>query len=290
MTRSPISRRERLLEKIRLNGTGPKRSLGQNFLISDHVIDRILENALETGTTSFWSSAGKASAILEIGPGLGALTDGLILGTQKLSIAFSVIELDRDFAQAWRSQGLKVVEADALQVDWKGLELPSGSRLISNLPYQISSSLVIDRSVEPCGVTSMVLMFQKEVAKRIAAKPKTEDFGLLSVIAQLGWEIEVVCEAGPQDFFPPPRVASRVLRFRRKKEAPDAQEFAKVLSFAKRAYAHRRKLLAGNLAGGTANRESIESAIEAMGFTKTARAEELSPLQILELFRRLQVQ
>jgi 16S rRNA (adenine1518-N6/adenine1519-N6)-dimethyltransferase len=282
-----MTRRERLLEKIRLNGTGPKRALGQNFLISDHVIDRILENALETGSTSFWAAAGKANAILEIGPGLGALTDGLIIGTKKLSIPFSVIELDRDFATSWREQGLTVVEADALQVDWKSLEMPQGTRLISNLPYQISSSLVIDRSVDAQGVTSMVLMFQKEVAKRIMAKPKTEDFGLLSVIAQLGWDIEIVCEAGPQDFFPPPRVASRVLRFRRKADAPGEQEFSRVLSFAKRAYAHRRKLLAGNLAGGSANRETIEAVIESMGFTKTARAEELSPVQILELFRRL---
>jgi 16S rRNA (adenine1518-N6/adenine1519-N6)-dimethyltransferase len=107
------------------------------------------------------------------------------------------------------------------------------------------------------------------------------------VIAQLGWEIEVVCEAGPQDFFPPPRIASRVLRFRRKVDAPDVQEFTRVLAFAKRAYAHRRKLLAGNLAGGSATRETIETVIESMGFTKTARAEELSPVQILELFRRL---
>jgi 16S rRNA (adenine1518-N6/adenine1519-N6)-dimethyltransferase len=287
MSRPTTSRRERLLEKIRLGGTGPKRALGQNFLISDHVIDRILENALETGSTSFWAAAGKATAILEIGPGLGALTEGLIAGTGKLGIPFSVIELDRDFASSWRGQGLKVVEADALQVDWPSLELPPGTRLISNLPYQISSSLVIDRSVDAQGVTSMVLMFQKEVAKRIMAKPKTEDFGLLSVIAQLGWEIEIVCEAGPQDFFPPPRVASRVLRFRRKAEAPDVQEFNGALAFAKRAYAHRRKLLAGNLAGGTATRETIEAVIESMGFTKTARAEELSPIQILELFRRL---
>lgn len=281
------TRRERLLEKIRLNGTGPKRSLGQNFLISDHVIERILENALETGSTSFWSAAGKASAFLEIGPGLGALTEGLISGARKLAIPLSLIELDRDFAASWREQGLKVTEADALQVDWIELDLPQGTRLISNLPYQISSSLVIDRSVAPQGVTSMVLMFQKEVAKRIMAKPKTEDFGLLSVIAQLAWEIEVVCEAGPQDFFPPPRVASRVLRFRRKAEAPEVQEFIRLLAFAKRAYAHRRKLLAGNLAGGSANRETIEAVIENMGFTKTARAEELSPVQILELFRRL---
>lgn len=287
MTGKSLSRRERLLEKIRQNGTGPKRALGQNFLISDHVIDRILENALETGSTSFWAKSGQATSILEIGPGLGALTEGLIAGCKRLSIPFSVIELDRDFAASWREQGLKVTEADALQVDWHSLSLPEGTRLISNLPYQISSSLVIDRSVDPQGVASMILMFQKEVAKRILAKPKTEDFGLLSVIAQLGWEIEVVCDAGPQDFFPPPRVASRVLRFRRKSDAPEVAEFAKVLSFAKRAYAHRRKLLVGNLSGGSASRETIEATVESMGFTKMVRAEELSPIQVLELFRRL---
>lgn len=280
------TRRERLLEKIRQSGTGPKRSLGQNFLISDHVIDRILENAFDFGDSVFWSKAVRPKEMIEIGPGLGALTEGLIAGTSERGIGFQVIELDRQFAESWRSLGVRVLEGDALQLNWNEMGLSSGTRLISNLPYQISSSLVIDRSVWPYGVGSMILMFQKEVAKRITAKEKTEDYGLLSVIAQLAWEVETVCEAGPQDFFPPPRVASRVLRFRRKIEAPPEHEFAAFLKFAKRAYAHRRKLLASNLSNGPESRASLELILESMGFSKTVRAEELSPSQLFELAKR----
>lgn len=280
------SRRERLLEKIRQTGTGPKRSLGQNFLISDHVIDRILENAFDFGDSVFWSKAEKPLGMIEVGPGLGALTEGLLEGVKQRGLRFQVIELDRQFAENWRDAGVQVVEADALQADWQGLKLSQGTRLISNLPYQISSSLVIDRSVWPCGLGSMILMFQKEVAKRITAKEKSDDYGLLSVIAQLGWDVEIVCEAGPQDFYPPPRVASRVLRFRRRVDAPAETDFAAFLKFAKKAYAHRRKLLASNLSTGGDSRARLESILESMGFSKTVRAEELSPWQLLELARK----
>ncbi len=296
-----MTRRERLLAKIRETGQDPKRSLGQNFLISDNVIDRILS----------FATGDKPAALIEIGPGLGALTDGLIEFTSRAKLSFEVIELDSTFAENWRMAGLRVTEADALQIDWPALSLPPGSRLVSNLPYQISSSLVIDRSIEPAGLTSMILMFQKEVARRIAAKPGSEDYGLLTVIAQNGWTIDTVCDASGQDFFPPPRVTSRVLRFRRRADAPAAVEFAAFLKFAKQAYAHRRKLLASNLAGlnwsnpkdaakratddgsekarGLAplDRARLEAAIEEMGFTKTARAEEFTAEQLLELSRRL---
>lgn len=285
-----MSRRERLLEKIRAAGQGPKRSLGQNFLISDHVIDRIL---------SFSTNEPIPNSLIEIGPGLGALTEGLIEFAKAKSIPFQVIELDSAFAENWRGAGVKVIEADALRLEWTDLKLPDGSRLVSNLPYQISSSLVIDRSVEPAGLTSMILMFQKEVARRIAARAGTEDFGLLTVIAQNGWTVDTVCDAGAQDFFPPPRVSSRVLRFRRRADAPGVQEFGEFLKFAKMSYSHRRKLLASNLSGLNWSRQAetaglapldrgrLEEQIEAMGFTKTARAEEFSPEQLLELSRRL---
>jgi len=285
-----LSRRERLLEKIRATGQGPKRSLGQNFLISDHVIDRILSHA----TNEPWPAS-----LIEIGPGLGALTEGLIEFASAKKISFQVIELDSAFSANWREAGLKVIETDALQLNWSDLNLPPGSRLVSNLPYQISSSLVIDRSVDPAGITSMILMFQKEVARRIAARAGTEDFGLLTVIAQNGWTVDTVCDASGQDFFPPPRVSSRVLRFRRRADAPEKKEFADFLKFAKMAYSHRRKLLASNLSGlnwsrsietamlAPLDRGRLEEVIEAMGFTKTARAEEFSPEQLLELSRRL---
>lgn len=275
-----MTRRERLLEKLKELQTGPKRSLGQNFLIADGVIERILERAAKPGF----------SELLEIGPGLGALTEGLIEISARLAGSrLRVIELDRAFADDWRARGVEVIEGDALQIDWAELALKPGARLVSNLPYQISSSLVIDRSVWPFGVTSMVLMFQKEVARRITAQARSEDYGLLSVIAQIGWTVNVVSEAGPGDFYPPPRVASRVLGFERRADAPDEAEFAAFLKFAKAAYSHRRKLMVKNLEPLVGNRERLESLLVEHGHSIQARVEELSPEQLLAYFRSVRL-
>ncbi len=275
-----MNRRERLLQKLKELQTGPKRSLGQNFLIADGVIERILERA---GRPGF-------SELLEIGPGLGALTEGLIeISRGAAGARFRVIELDRAFVQDWLSRGVEVVEGDALQLDWAALGLQGGARLVSNLPYQISSSLVIDRSVWPNGIASMVLMFQKEVAKRITAHARSEDYGLLSVIAQVGWTVNVVSEAGPGDFYPPPRVASRVLGFERRSTAPEPLEYAAFLKFAKAAYSHRRKLMVRNLEPLVGNRARLERLLAEQGHSIQARVEELSPEQLLAYFRSVRL-
>ena len=148
---------------------------------------------------------------------------------------------------------------------------------------------MIDRSVWPFGVTSMVLMFQKEVARRITAQARSEDYGLLSVIAQIGWTVNVVSEAGPGDFYPPPRVASRVLGFERRADAPDESEFAAFLKFAKAAYSHRRKLMVKNLEPLVGNRERLESLLVEHGHSIQARVEELSPEQLLAYFRSVRL-
>ena len=275
-----MNRRERVLEKLRdLGADGPKRSLGQNFLISDHVVDRILFAARSESFTD----------LVEVGPGLGAITEDLLT----LEHPLTVIELDRRFAEAWReNERVRVVERDALRVDWRELELRAGSLLVSNLPYQISSSLVIERSLEPAGLTRMVLMFQKEVAQRIAARAATKEYGLLTVIAQVFWETQTVCEAGPRDFYPPPNVASRVLQFRRRKVAwiesggGTAEGF---LRFAKGGFSQRRKLLLRNLQNALFNGEAavapkLEAVFTAHGLAPTARAEELDPETFVRVY------
>lgn len=279
-----LSRRERILAQLKERGTGPKRSLGQNFLVSDNVIDKILMAV----------KAEPFTAMIEVGPGLGALTEDLIEIAAAKNVSLTLIELDKNFAAEWKARAegthVSVVEADALRVDWPKLGLPEGTLFVSNLPYQISSSLVIERSVEPAGITRMILMFQKEVAQRIGARASTEDYGLLTVIAQTFWETATVSDAGPKDFFPPPNVASRVLGFRKRTPAllePDRA--AKYLSFVKSAFSHRRKLLSKNLAGGGYDQERIASSLAAMKLLPTARAEELTPVQFVELFRILTV-
>lgn len=271
------TRREQILEKLKAMGVEPKRSLGQNFLVADQTIEKIL----------FAAKQFAKNAIVEVGPGLGALTEGLL----QISKNLMVIELDREFAKYWREQKLEVVEGDALQVDWKELNLPEETLLVSNLPYQISSSIVIERSVDPAGVGAMVLMFQKEVAQRLVAKAKTKDYGLLTVIAQTFWDVRFLVEAAPGAFYPPPNVASRVLTFKRQ-EPKDLEKPEAFLKFVKAAFAQRRKLLVKNLTegwfnGNKAKTPEIEKAFLEIGAGATPRAEELDPQQFLRLYSLL---
>lgn len=281
-------RREKIFARLRELGAEPKRSLGQNFLVSDVVISRIL---MAVNSQPF-------SEMVEVGPGLGALTDDLLAIGKPLLL----LELDQKFAAYWRGRAetsttpLQVREGDALQLDWRELNLPENSLFVSNLPYQISSSIVIERSVDPAHVGRMILMFQKEVAQRLAARAKTKEYGLLTVVAQTFWEISTVCDAGPKDFFPPPNVASRVMQFRRRptpwladageSQGPTAAGF---LKFAKAAFSHRRKLMSRNLQqeffGG--NKEilgRLEEIFLSQGLKTTARAEELDPPAFVRLY------
>lgn len=292
-----MTRKERILARLNeLNAGAPKRSLGQNFLISDHVIDKII----------FAVKAEPFSELVEVGPGLGALTEDLFEIARAQKVRLTLIELDRKFAAEWRvraedetaaettteGNGVRVFEADALQMVWSGLALAPKTLFVSNLPYQISSSIAIERSIDPAGIGRMILMFQKEVAQRIGSRAKTPDYGLLTVIIQAFWETSTVVDAGPKDFHPAPNVASRVVVFRRRPE-PDfgvRGSATGFLRFAKAGFAHRRKLLAKNLAselGSADTAAKLVAAFAEMKLLATARAEELSPAQFVELYRRV---
>lgn len=264
----------RLAQALDELGILAKKSLGQNFLVSDTVIEKIINQVQDF----------KPEVLIEVGPGPGALTYFL----QQMNVPLTVIELDRVIAEYWRGKGLPVLEQDALKLDWNQFYSDKNTVFVSNLPYQISSSIVIDRSMEDHGVNHMVLMFQKEVAQRIRGAAKSEHYGLLSVIAQTFWDTALVSEAGPGDFKPPPRVASRVLSFSRR--ATDIKKRAMFLTFVKTAFAQRRKLLKSNLSGLLKQKQLTETQVvewlAAMGFKETARAEELSPAQFVELYKK----
>jgi len=242
-----------------------KKSLGQNFLVSETVISRIIECVNEA----------KPPYLVEVGPGLGSLTEHLTAYKPLL------IELDAVFSEFWRKRGFEVVEGDALRIDWNQLPLLENSWLVSNLPYQISSSLVVDRSVGPLKLTGMILMFQKEVAQRLMARPRTPEYGFLSIIAQNFWDMKRVVDAAPKDFHPPPRIASRVLRFKRKPNVPLDAGF---IGFTKAAFAQRRKFLLKNLRA--VGHKDWEPVFAELSINVKARAEELSPEQFAELYRR----
>ena len=249
-----------------------KKSLGQNFLVSDTVIGRIIQAADDF----------KVNRIVEIGPGCGALTDLL---REKYS-DLKLIELDRDLIRFWQSEGFDVTAGDALRIDWT---FAQDYLLVSNLPYQISSSIVIDRSLEKGLLRGMVLMFQKEVAQRIRAVCQTENYGMLSVIAQEFWTIDTVCDAGPRDFKPPPKIASRVLRFTPKvSNVADHQQY---LSFVKACFKQRRRVLSTNISSLDAHFDRSRLAQWCVEHKKSdkIRAEELSPPELNSLFHYLKV-
>jgi 16S rRNA (adenine1518-N6/adenine1519-N6)-dimethyltransferase len=279
-----LSRKDRIFARLQELGAEPKRSLGQNFLISDMVVDRIL----------FAVKHDTFSELVEVGPGLGALTEDLI----KLGKPMKLIELDRLFADYWRTRAaasvtpMQLIEGDALQISWGTLGIQPGALFVANLPYQISSSIVIERSLDPAGIVRMILMFQKEVAQRLMARASTKEYGLLTVIGQTFWDISTVCDAGPRDFFPPPNVASRVLLFRRRvtPELQTPEEAQGFLRFAKAAFSHRRKLLLRNLQGGFFNGDKdsgslLEGIFVRAGLLNTARAEELDPNAFVRLYQ-----
>ena len=146
--------KDELTARMQSLGIEPKRSLGQNFLISERVVAKIIETVERLGKAR--------PALIEVGPGLGSLTESLLTLEKPLTL----LELDKSLARFWRERGGDVMEGDALKLDWRTLNLPQGTLFVSNLPYQISSSLVVERSVEPAGIEVMILMFQKEVAQR----------------------------------------------------------------------------------------------------------------------------
>lgn len=253
-------------------GVSPKKALGQNFLVSEGVIEKIVAAV----------RAVKFSDLIEIGPGLGALTEPMLAAQLKPRL----VELDRDLIPYWRERGLEVWDQDALKLDWEGIGLRPSSLLVSNLPYQISTSLVVDRCFGPKNLEYMVLMFQKEVAERLMAKTHSKEYGLLSVMAQTHFDMKMVANAAPRDFFPAPKVASRVLSFRRKAGVELGERF---LAMLKAGFAFRRKFLLKNLKGvvDKSTLELMPAHWERLKLKPTARAEELSPAQWVELYKSL---
>lgn len=245
-------------------GLQPKKAFGQNFLINQGVINKIVDAVKFHQFTD----------LVEIGPGLGALTEPLL----SAGLQPRVIEFDNDLVEYWQSRSLDVIAEDALKVNWSALGLRENSLLVSNLPYQISTNIVIERCLGPLTIRWMVLMFQKEVAQRLTAVPRTKEYGMLSVMAQLHFKMRKVSEASPRDFYPAPKVASRVLHFERREGVDDLG--MPFLKFVKRAFALRRKFLLKNLAGSVDKATLLE-----LGHSEKVRAEELTPIQFVELFR-----
>ena len=246
-----------------------RKRFGQHFLTDRAVLDAIV-GAIRPEP---------GEALVEIGPGLGAMTDPLVARCERLT----VIELDRDLAQRLRKRPeLDVIEADVLQVDFGALAARAGQRLrvVGNLPYNISTPILFHLLGAASHVIDQHFMLQKEVVDRMAAAPGGKDYGRLSVMLQWRYRIEAVLDVPPEAFEPPPRVDSAVVRMRPLPvaESVDADLLGELVRVA---FSQRRKLLRHTLG------RWLEARQFAGEFNLQRRAEEVSVSDYLALAARL---
>lgn len=255
----------------------PKRKrFGQHFLHDRHARARILDAlTIEEGRP-----------VLEIGPGGGALTEGLIERGHHVV----ALEIDRELAAGLRNRfdasRLTLIEVDALSADLTALasEYDVGSwTLLSNLPYNISKPMVM-RLIDHAGaIEQAVLMFQSEVANRLTASVGDRDYGPLSVLPREHFAIETLFKLGPKAFRPPPAVDSSVTRWRRHTTLPTDGTRRQLQTLLRLAFASRRKTLRNNLRGAFPSVQELEACLARCELDPGLRAERLDAEQLRRL-------
>ena len=263
-----------LREVIAAHGLSAKKSLGQNFLFDLNLTRRIARAAgpLEGAT------------VYEVGPGPGGLTRALLAEG-----AARVVAVERDarcapalaeIAAAYPGR-LEVVEADALALDETALFGDTRVRVAANLPYNIGTALLVKwLTAETFFWESLTLMFQREVAERIVAKPGSKAYGRLSVLAQWRTRAKILFDVSPRAFTPPPKVTSAILRVEPLAEPVAPARLADLERVTEAAFGQRRKMLRQSLKPLLA-----EDAIREAGIDPTKRAENLSVTDFAALAR-----
>ncbi|MGA0840187.1 MAG: 16S rRNA (adenine(1518)-N(6)/adenine(1519)-N(6))-dimethyltransferase RsmA [Pseudomonadales bacterium] len=227
-----------------------RKRFGQHFLVDEGVLDGIVRAVRPSAS----------DRLLEIGPGPGALTARLhqtfanrssdVTGTNPVvaSGEFVAVEIDRDLAPPLRVRfpALTVINDDILRVDLDALLSAGRWRIVGNLPYNISTPLLVRLLAHLPKIADMHFMLQREVAERLAAQPGTKDWGRLTVLTQLQCEVEQLFDVAPECFSPPPRVWSAVVRIRPRSSVPEVSfdAFDQVL---RHAFTQRRKRLSNAL-------------------------------------------
>lgn len=243
-----------------------KKRFGQHFLHDRTVIDKIIMAA----------QLDLQKQVVEIGPGLGVLTDELL----PRSAHVQVMEIDRDLIERLTARNdtrLTIHSGDVLKLPWRDFLDQPPYILVANLPYNISSQIVF-RLIEHRDLFQrMVLMFQREVGERLVAPPGGKDYGILSVLCQLWYDIKTVTLVKPEAFSPPPKVDSIVLDFQLL-SAPRVDPIDEVLfkKVVKGAFTQRRKTLRNSLLASGFAATDIDYALQQAGVSPGCRGETLS--------------
>lgn len=279
------------LEIIKKYGFGFQKRFGQNFLIDGNVVEKIVR---EAGIT-------KDDFVLEIGPGIGTMTQILCENAREVA----AVEIDKNLIPILAEtlapyDNVTVINEDILKVDVRKLaEEKNGGRpikVVANLPYYITTPIIMGLFESHVPLESITIMVQKEVAQRMQVGPGTKDYGALSLAVQFYADAQIVLKVPASCFMPRPNVDSAVIKLVRHEDAPvkvkDEQFMFRVI---RAAFNQRRKTLANSLAnsselngsGHACTREDVTTALEAMGLPVGIRGEALTLAQFGELADRL---
>lgn len=269
-----------------------KARLGQNFLIS------------QTAPRAIVAAAGDLSsaAVLEIGPGMGAITHLLAQTARRLvAVEFDHTLADRLLLQyplqagtdpTQPLRGVDIITNDILRVNLTALADREGGRLVvvGNLPYYITSEILLHLYAHADALDRAVLMMQREVADRLCAEPGSRDYGLLTVTTQLYADVQRLFELTPADFFPPPNVHSTVVRLHFKpRHRALGVDPVRFVPFLRHCFAQKRKTLGNNLRSAGYPSERIDEACATTGVSRDARAEAIGIEHLAALFHALAI-
>lgn len=259
-----------------------QKKFGQNFLIDTHVLEKIISAA---GIT-------KNDCVLEIGPGIGTMTQYLAENAGHVV----AVEIDRNLIPILKEtladyDNVTVINEDILRVDIKALaeEYNGGKpiKVVANLPYYITTPIIMGLFESGVPIDNITVMVQKEVADRMKEGPGSKDYGALSLAVQYYAEPEIVANVPPNCFIPRPNVGSAVIRLTRHKEMPvEVKNPALMFKIIRASFNQRRKTLQNGLGNASEvpyTKEQIAAAIAEMGLTPTIRGEALSLAQFAQL-------
>ena len=270
------------IEIIQKNEFMFQKKFGQNFLIDTHVLEKIISAA---GIT-------KNDCVLEIGPGIGTMTQYLAENAGHVV----AVEIDRNLIPILKEtladyDNVTVINEDILRVDIKALaeEYNGGKpiKVVANLPYYITTPIIMGLFESGVPIDNITVMVQKEVADRMKEGPGSKDYGALSLAVQYYAEPEIVANVPPNCFIPRPNVGSAVIRLTRHKEMPvQVKDPALMFKIIRASFNQRRKTLQNGLGNAPElpyTKEQIAAAIAEMGLTPTIRGEALSLAQFAQL-------
>ena len=268
------------IQFLKEHGISAKKRYGQNFLIDPKVLSRIIEGADIT----------KEDTVLEIGPGIGTMTQALCEAAGRVI----AVEIDRDMIPLLEENlaefhNYEIINEDILKVDLKKL-IKERLKIAANLPYYITTPIIMGLLEQDLPLDSVTVMVQKEVAERMQAKPGTKDYGALTLAVQYYTKAEIIANVPSNCFIPRPNVDSAVIRLKLHEDPPvrPADE-KKMFGLIRAAFSQRRKTLVNALKNDAAlssegvTKERIEAAISRMELDPNIRGERLS----LEEFARL---